>query len=75
VREDIERDFPRLIKLGYEKTSEDDIADNGIAHAAGDRANWRECDPWGRVNIPGYYWPPAAKVGYELEALVSYSKN
>ena len=34
MREDIERDFPRLIELGYEKTSDDNIADNGIAHAA-----------------------------------------
>jgi hypothetical protein len=71
VREDIERDFPRLIEIGYEKTSEDDIAYNCIAHAAGDQANWWECYPWGPVNIPGYYWPPTAKVGYELEALVS----
>ncbi len=71
MREDIERDFPKLVANGYEKTSEDDIVYNCIAHTAGDKSNWWECYPWGPVDIPGYYWPPNAKIGLELEALVS----
>lgn len=71
MREDIEREFPKLYASGYEKTSCDDIVYNCIAHAAGDKSNWWECYPFGRINIPGYYWPADAKVGYELEALIS----
>jgi len=71
MKEDIQRDFPRLVEAGYEKTSEDTPDYNCIAHAADDKNNWWECYPWGRINSPGYYWPPTAKVGYELEALIS----
>jgi len=71
VKEDIDRSFPELVKIGYEKTSEDDIGYNCIAHAADDKTNWWECYPCGPINIPGYYWPPNARYGYDVGALVS----
>ena len=54
-----------------EDEGDDDIGYNSIAHAADDNTNWWECYPSGPINIPGYYWPPTARHGYELDALVS----
>jgi hypothetical protein len=61
-------EFPRLAGADCEKTSEESRLYNCIAHAADDQSRKWDCPP---MPVPGYYWPPGAKTGNELDALVS----
>jgi hypothetical protein len=68
-----EQAFPRLALSDYEVTSEETVTAakvqyNCIAHAAGDQTRKWACPV---VPLRGYYWPPGARYGDEIEALVS----
>ena len=71
MKEDIERHYPELASAGYDKTSDETVVYNCIAWAAGDTSHWGECGEDGPLEHPGVYWPPIAKHGYDLDALVS----
>jgi hypothetical protein len=63
-----ESQFPRLARPNYEVTSDETAVYNCIAYAADDTTR-----KWGCPDIPdpAYYWPPGARRGDELAALVS----
>ena len=58
----IERLFPGIELVGYERYSHPTRSYNCIAYAAGDLFAWWE---------PNAYWPPGVKPGYELIDLVN----
>jgi hypothetical protein len=58
--------FPRLAEADYEVTSEASTQYNCVAYAAGDTSRKWDCPP---VPQPGYYWPPDAQCGQDVEAL------
>src|SRR4051794_26945062 len=60
--------FPNLVKVGYHVTSHRSTRYNCIAHAADDTTRKWDCT---MIPVPGYYWPPQAKRGRGIEALVS----
>lgn len=61
-----EHQFPQLAAAGYRVTSDKDPRYNCIAHVAGETTR-----KWAPTIIPqpGYYWPPGAPAGDDLEAL------
>ncbi len=70
-RKKMERDFPSLSGTAYAKTSDPNGAYNCIAWAAG------EDDRWWEPGFPsdlGYYWPPGARQGGGVAALVDAYK-
>ena len=71
MKEDIDRHYPKLVAAGYERTSDETPVYNCIAWAAGDTSRWWECDMDGPLDRPGVYWPPDAKHGFGLDALIS----
>jgi hypothetical protein len=65
--------FPQLADADYEVTSEETIDAkavdyNCIAYAAGDMSRKWDCPV---IPIPGYYWPPNARRGDDIGALIS----
>ncbi|MGA7500657.1 MAG: hypothetical protein WBX00_28340 [Isosphaeraceae bacterium] len=71
MSEEIDRCFPELAAAGYVPTSDRTIVYNCIAWAAADETQWWECDTDGPINKPGCYWPPNAKHGVGIDALIS----
>jgi len=63
---DREAQFPDLAKAGYRVTSQSARNYNCVAYAAGDET--RKWDSGGLL-LPGYYWPPGAMRGHQIEAL------
>lgn len=60
----LERIFPNLASMGYERTSEADASYNCVAWAAGDTTrNWDG-------TRPGGYWPPGAEPGESIDHLL-----
>lgn len=64
-RQEIERDFPRLVDSGYSIESPATCNYNCIAWAAGDHTRWWWPDP-----MESYYWPPAVIRAETIEAFV-----
>lgn len=65
---EIEAHFPNLVESGYFVTSAHSELYNCIAYAAGDETKKWDC---GMLPVPGYYWPPGAKRGKYVDALIS----
>lgn len=59
--------FPLLPVVGYRVTSKKTASHNCVAFAAGDETQvWDPLIP----PLPGYYWPPTARRGIDIDALI-----
>jgi hypothetical protein len=65
---ELETAFPGLAADGYEITSPKSPKYNCISWAAGDTDKKWDCTG---LPLVGYYWPPGAKIGEQIDALIT----